>query len=156
MKRPIFFLAIFLLPAFLFGQGLIIKGAYVQVKGGVHLIINRQANDGITRTSGGIINLDNYENNYLDWIIKNGAANDYVVPWMSTDLFYVPFTFHVGTSGTNDGRVLFSTWRTTALNTALGITGYPSGVTNMNSVSTGADDSYFCTDRFWWVKYSGY
>lgn len=126
------------------------------MKGGVYLTVDRQASDGITRTAGGIINTDNNESNYVDWIVKNGGVNDYIIPWLSTDLSYIPFTFHIGTVGTNDGRLLFSTWRTSTLNTAIGMTGYPNSVTNLNSASTGLDNSYNCVDRFWWARYSGY
>ena len=48
---------------------------------------------------------------------------------------WIPFTYNIGTAGSNDGAVSFSTWRTgttATTKTALGTTGVPAGVTNMN------------------------
>lgn len=162
MRKLFFILTILLITSLTFGQGLFINGGYVIMKGGdasngLHIVINRQANDGITCSSGGIINQDNNENNYVDWIIKNGASNSYTVPWTTTSQF-IPFTYQITSPGTNDGRVLLSTWQTQSDNTtqvAGGITGRPAGVTNMNGLS-GSDNSLYCTDRFWWVKYNNY
>jgi len=142
-------------------NALIINGAaYISLKGGtgVHLVVNAQANTGITRTGGGIINIDNNENDWVDWIIKTGAANNYVIPWMSTDLTYIPFTYTISTPSADNGTVLFSTWRTQVDNSTAvsgGVSGIPTGVSSMNNPN-GTDDSKFCADRFWWVKYSGY
>src|ERR1035437_9355146 len=115
--------------AFAQNNALIIKdAAYICLKGGtgVHLIINSQVNTGISLSgtaAGGIINTDNNEADYVDWIIKNGAINDYIIPWRSTELTSIPLTYHIGTIGSNDGTVSFSTWRTgttTVTKTALG------------------------------------
>jgi len=131
------------------------------MKGGAYVIINRQANDGITKIgtlTGGIINKDENENNYVSWMIKNGAINDYAVPWLSSGLTAIPFTYHVSTIGSNDGSVQFSTWQTQSNNStpvAGGISGKPTGVTNINNPS-GSDNSLYCADRFWWVKFANY
>jgi hypothetical protein len=162
LKKIIFILFLLFTALDTMTQGLFINGsgaaAYVSLKGSVHLVINAQATTGITRTTaGGIINTDNNENDYVDWVIKNGTTGDYIIPWMSTEPTYIPFTYHVGTIGSNDGTVLFSTWRTQKDNwTALGggVSGHPTGVTNM--YDNGVDNSLNTIDRFWWVKFSGY
>jgi hypothetical protein len=128
------------------------------MKGGVYVVVDKNANDGITRpaSSGGIINKDENENNYISWVIKNGTSNDYTVPWLSSDLTYIPFIYHVNSSGTNDGRLVFSTWQTSSDNsTPIGVTGKPNGVANMND-SHGFDNSLSCADRFWWIKFENY
>ena len=137
-----------------FSQGLIINGGNVIMNGGVYVVINRQANDGITRTAGGIINRDENQNNYISWIIKNGASNDYTIPWLSSGSVYIPFKYHINTAGSNDGSLFFSTWQTQSNNSTpivAGGSGKPTGVLNMNSTS-GLDNSLFCADRFWWIK----
>ena len=71
-----------------FSQGLFLNGVILfTMKASVYLVINAQATTGIreTGTTGGIINTDNNENNYVKWIIKNGAAGNYIIPWMTTD-----------------------------------------------------------------------
>ncbi|MFH0865535.1 MAG: T9SS type A sorting domain-containing protein [Bacteroidota bacterium] len=142
------------------GQGLIINGGFVIMKGGVYVVVDKNANDGITRpaASGGIINKDENENNYVSWVIKNGASNDYIVPWLSSGLIYIPFTYQVNSPGSNDGRLVFSTWQTQSDNSTAvggGVSGKPTGVTNMNN-SSGSDNSLSCADRFWWTKFVNY
>lgn len=141
MKRLFYIVSILLvIPFFTKGQGLIINNTvYLIQKGGTCVVINRQANDGITRTgtaTGGIINNDNNENNYVSWIIGTGSSNPYSVPWMSTDASpaYIPFVYTITSPGTNaTGSVLFSTWRTQSDNkTAVvgGVSGRPTSVIN--------------------------
>lgn len=161
MKKTFYILLFLSITTTSYSQGLFISGpAYVIQKGGSVsnpscIIIDQPSIAGITRTGGGIVNQDNNENNYLVWMISTGAAGNYTVPWYNPSAsFYIPFTYAVSTPGTGSGRVLFSTWQTIAANTALGITGYPSGVTDM--YSNYSDNSLYCADRFWWVKYSGY
>lgn len=165
MRKLIYIISILLvIPFFTKGQGLIINNTvYVIQKGGTCVVINRQANDGITRTgtaTGGIINNDNNENNYVSWIIGTGSSNPYSVPWMSTDAspIYIPFVYTITSPGTNAiGSVLFSTWRTQSDNktaVAGGVSGRPTGVINTDDQSI--DNSLNTIDRYWWVKFSGY
>jgi hypothetical protein len=153
MKKLLFILTFLLISNFAISQGLFITGnVYVIMTSSVHIVIDRQAADGITRTGGGIINKDNNEANYVDWIIKNGAIGSYTVPW-TTSAQYIPFTYAVTTPGSNDGRMLFSTWQVQTDNTtpvAIGATGWPTGVTNV------LPDPLYAADRFYWIKYSGY
>lgn len=166
MKNVFQILFFLLLTLRSFSQGLFISGsAYVVQKGGSAsnpscVIINQASVSGITRTGGGIVNQDNNENNYLVWMIGTGAAGNYTLPWYNSSYTpnYIPFTYGVTSSGTGSGRVLFSTWQTQADNTtavAGGITGRPSGVANMFDGYYN-DNSLYCADRFWWVKYNGY
>lgn len=152
MKKLLNILILLLITSVSFGQGLFVTGGYVIMSNNVYVVIDRQASDGITRTGGGIINQDNKEGNYIDWIVKNGSTNNYTIPW-TTSSQYIPFIYQITSSGTNDGRMLFSTWQTQSDNTtpiAVGATGWPTGVTNVNP------DPLYAADRFWWIIYSGY
>ena len=135
-------------------QGLFISSGYISMKGGVYLVVDAQATTGITYTAGGIINSDENQTNYIDWMIQNGASGNYVIPWISNGGNYIPFTYHINASGSNDGRLLFTTWQTLSDNTtatAWGISGRPTGVTSMKNPA-GVDNSLYCADRFWWIK----
>jgi len=125
---------------------LVMNGGVINITQGAYLVIDNPAPNAITINSGFIVSEG--ENNNVKWNIGI-TTGTYTIPW-SYSGSYIPLTF-TKTAGTGSGYFLFSTYHTSAQNSTL----LPSGVTNINS-TTGADNSFFASDRFWQMSALSY
>jgi hypothetical protein len=146
----IFFTGLIILSyhSMIFAQAkIMMNGASITMSQGAYLVIDNPATDAITRTSG-IISSEG-ESNIVKWNIGT-TAGTYIVPFGHSST-YIPVTFTKTAGSGSSGAFLFSTYQTGSLNSTL----LPTGITNFNGAS-GADKSYYATDRFWQVNASGY
>lgn len=126
---------------------LILNGGHITLNQNVYLVIDNPASNAITRTSGHIISEG--ENNILKWTIGT-TTGTYTIPWGKGASDYIPMSF-TKTAGAGAGSFLFSTYNTPLLNSSQ----LPTTVSNFTGAS-GADKSFFATDRFWQMNAQGY
>jgi hypothetical protein len=115
--------------------------------GGRGIIIENNANTGITRTAG-YIRAETYDGSSIVKWMFGANTTAHVFPFGIDASTYIPVTI-TSTSGTA-GDVSVSTYKTSPANLPL-----PPAVGHVNSVATGNDNSAECVDRFWKINRSG-
>jgi len=126
---------------------LVLNGAKINIANGATLVIENPAINAITRIDGYIISEG--ENNLLKWMIGT-TTGTYTVPWGKGTSNYIPLSF-TKTAGSGSGFFLFSGYTTPSLNSSQ----LPTAVSNFTGAS-GADKSFFATDRFWQINAQSY
>ncbi len=128
------------------GAGLVINGGTNTVPS--YLVVDNSNANAITRDSGNIYSENEF--NMVKWNISNSTGN-YVVPFGYSPTTYLPVTMQIiSNPGSSGGSIKFSTYHTTALNSAT----EPSGVTNLTPFilpgsPSNSDNSYNIVDRFY-------
>lgn len=84
----------------------------------------------------------------IQWNIGSSTGGSFVIPFGTSAPVMIPFTF-APTAGTT-GNLVVATYPTNATNIP-----YPPGVTHVNSLITGLDNSALTVDRFWEIIVPG-
>jgi len=113
-------------------------------------IIDNNAATGIAAIGTGNVRSENTASPFgeIQWNIGSATGSSYVVPFGTVASALIPFTF-APTSGTT-GNLVVATYPTNPANFP-----YPPGVTHVNNLYTGLDNSAMTVDRFWEVIVPG-
>ncbi|MCX7953764.1 MAG: T9SS type A sorting domain-containing protein [Bacteroidales bacterium] len=147
---------VFLFSNLLFSQGKIRLINNATIKFGANAILtiaDGNANAIQTGSGGGNIISEN-ENRQIKWKIGTNIET-YTVPFTTTGGTKIPLTLQITGAGSGSGYILFSTYGGLGWDNN---TYKPSGVTHMNSLSSGgtANNSDKVIDRFWIIDAQGY
>jgi hypothetical protein len=127
---------------------LVINGGIISINNGATLVIDNPVNTAISQTGAGYI-LSEGINNRVIWSVGSGNAATYSIPFGNTS-GVLPLRFSAA-SGSANGRMIFSTYRTPTWKNSDYL---PPGVTNVNA--GGKDNSVKLIDRFWQINAQDY
>ncbi|MEO5571885.1 MAG: T9SS type A sorting domain-containing protein [Bacteroidia bacterium] len=107
-------------------------------------IIDNNAATGITAVGTGNVRSESTASPFgeIQWNIGASTGSNYVIPFGTVAPVVIPFTF-APTVGTT-GNLVVATYPTNPANLP-----YPPGVTHVNNLTTGLDNSGMTVDRFW-------
>ncbi|HKR04068.1 MAG TPA: T9SS type A sorting domain-containing protein [Bacteroidia bacterium] len=113
-------------------------------------IIDNNAAAGLTSIGTGNVRSENTASPFgeIQWNIGSSTGGSYIIPFGTAAPVMIPFTF-APTAGTT-GNLVVATYPTNPANLP-----YPPGVTHVNNLYTGLDNSGMTVDRFWEVIVPG-